>query len=244
MDSRQKYVRLIKKVAGSVNMLREDSLKYEVQRNYTLTVNCIGGRLVVYLDSMLIFDVEIPSGRIGLYCWGNPTAMFRDVRVYGLNWRLYYMFGSERMLSAGTRVRIYRGGNTGNRADERDHDVVVKRLILTTEVTNRIRIPTEGVDFRIVSHDGRPGHSRQFLPESNYSTVINTKLIRKSDGTAFFIVVPLSSSPLHSQLAIGQYRLKMTYRRNNKNVDSNSQVFSQAGNSNSELVTIDIPWTQ
>jgi hypothetical protein len=245
MDRRQRYRRLIKKAAGSVEVLREDDQRYEVQHDYTLTVNCIGKRLSVYFDSVLLFDVEdneIPSGRIGLYCWGKPTAIFKNVRVYGLDWRLYYQFKSEPKLSAGTRVRIYGDSSMTNRADQHDHDVVVKQFISTAEGTNRILIPADGVDLRIVSPDGKPGHNRQFLPENNFST-LNPKLIRKADGTAFFIFVPLTSSPLHSQLASGQYRLEMTYRRNNRIVNSNSQVFTQARNSNPELVTIDIPWT-
>ncbi len=44
-----------------------------------------------------------------------------------------------------------------------------------------------------------------------------------------------------TQLQPGSYRLKMTYRRNNQTVDPGSQIFSEAGNSASEHVTLDIP---
>jgi hypothetical protein len=45
-----------------------------------------------------------------------------------------------------------------------------------------------------------------------------------------------------SELAAGQYRLRMTYRRDILNIEPNSRVLKQAGRSDAEQVTIDIPW--
>ena len=60
------------------------------------------------------------------------------------------------------------------------------------------------------------------------------RVLRKVDGTGFFIVVPAAVP--------GQYRLKMAYRRDNRSADPDSQVLSEAGSSAPEHVTIDIPW--
>ena len=65
--------------------------------------------------------------------------------------------------------------------------------------------------------------------------------MRKVDGTGFFIVVP-AATPVGSQLAFGQYRLKMAYRRDNQDVVPDSVVLSQAGITDPEQIIIDIPW--
>jgi hypothetical protein len=113
MDRSRSYRRLIKKVAGAVTTLWEDGVQYTVSREYVLTLDCVGQRLTGYLDGAQIFDLDDPSltaGAVGLYCWANPDARFREVRVAEPAWTAYYLFGAEEVLSAGTRVRAF-GGN-------------------------------------------------------------------------------------------------------------------------------------
>jgi hypothetical protein len=62
------------------------------------------------------------------------------------------------------------------------------------------------------------------------------RVLRNADGTRFFVVRPAGAS-----LAEGQYRLSMTYQRDNRAADSASQVLSEAGNTAPEQVTLDIP---
>jgi len=93
--------------------------------------------------------------------------------------------------------------------------------------------------LRLVDPSETVGHIRHFLPNTKYTSVANAKVIRRADGTGFFVIATPTAS---SELSKGQYRLNMTYRRNNKATDPNSQMFSQVGNSNPEKVTIDIPW--
>jgi hypothetical protein len=237
---------LQKKVHGITKTLWEYSEQVELQQKHTLSVSCIGKRIVGYLDNVLLFDIEddeIPSGCVGVYSRDSPNATFTDIMVYSLAWKLYCVFVSEERMSAGTRLRVYSGGNGGiatPTADEHEHDMV-KCFIATQETANKVPLPAEGAEFRIMSSDRTIGHVRQFLPVSNYS-IINTKVLRKADGTSFFVFVPSTSSPLHSLVRRGQYRLKTSYRRDNRLVQSNSQVFSQNDNRNTELVTIDIPW--
>jgi hypothetical protein len=51
-----------------------------------------------------------------------------------------------------------------------------------------------------------------------------------------------ASSPAGTQLAAGEYRIRLTHRRDNRPADPESLVLSEAGNTAPEQVTIDIPW--
>jgi len=66
--------------------------------------------------------------------------------------------------------------------------------------------------------------------------------LRKADCTAFVVLVPSTTAP-GSLLELADYRLRMTYRRNNQAVDPGSVVLSQAGVTADEVVTLDVPWS-
>lgn len=71
------------------------------------------------------------------------------------------------------------------------------------------------------TENGTAGHTRQFLPESGYAA-LTVRVLRNADGTRFFVVRPARAS-----VAAGQYRLSMTYQRDNRAADSASQVLSE-----------------
>jgi hypothetical protein len=90
MDSQNKYRRLIKKVAGTVTILWEDSIVIETSRNYEMTIIAAGNILRGYMDGIPLFvivdnDGDLPSGLIGLYCWDNTDARFSDLAVYNVD---------------------------------------------------------------------------------------------------------------------------------------------------------------
>jgi hypothetical protein len=91
--------------------------------------------------------------------------------------------------------------------------------------------------LRLVASGGVGGHTRTFLPDSAYAPVEDVRVLRKADGTGFFMVMPVGPG-----VAAGQYRLEMTYHRDNQAAAPASQVFSEAGHSAPEEVIIDIPW--
>lgn len=68
-----------------------------------------------------------------------------------------------------------------------------------------------------------------------------SKVLRKADGTGLFIVSPAATSA-GSLLPPGDYRLVFTYRRDNRALDPDSEVFSEAGNSATEESTLQVPW--
>jgi hypothetical protein len=240
MDHQRRYRRLIKKVAGVVTVLWEDTVQYTLGREYVLTVDCVGERITGYLDGVPLFTVEdndLTAGRIGLYCWENTGARFAEVRVAAPAWTPYYTFEREESLPAGTPVQIY-AGNAADAPPEKPG--VVRRFIAALDERGHLRLPTEGAELRLRTPDGTSGHMRRFLPDTDYAP-IEARVLRKIDGTGFFICVP-AAIPVGSQLTFGQYRVKMTYRRDNRAVAPDSIVFSQAGVTDPEQVTIDIPW--
>ena len=240
MDRERSYRRLIKKVDGVVTKLweGEDNVQYTLRREYILTLDCVGERLIGYLDGVQLFakeDGELTSGRIGLYCWANTGARFAEVRVAAPVWAPYYTFGHEVPLPAGTRVQVYAGNKIDKHLEEAG---VVKRFNASLSEHGQLRLPGKGADLRLRARGGTEGHTRHFLPDSPYVSV-NALVLRKADGTGFFVL----ASPTGSALTYGQYRLEMTYRRDNRAVDPDGQAFSQAGVTDPERVTIDIPWT-
>ena len=146
-------------------------------------------------------------------------------------WATYRTFGAEKKLPAGTTLEIQDdnaapiapAGLVGVAADSVDPD---RRVLYA-------------IELRLVAPDGSIIHTRPFMPDDAYVPE-DVKLLRKADGTGFFIV-KLDADSKDGQFSPGQYRLKLTYRRNNKAHVSTSQVLSQAGNEVNEIVTLDIP---
>ena len=84
-------------------------------------------------------------------------------------------------------------------------------------------------------------HTRHFLPGDAYAPLEGARVLRKADGTGFFLVMP-GSLPSGTHLVTGQYRLRLTYRRDNRVADTTSVVLSETGNSAPEQVALDVPW--
>jgi hypothetical protein len=240
MDAAGSFRRLVKKAAGTVSILWEDSIAYTVGREYLLTIDCIGERLVGYIDGIRLFaveDGEVASGTIGLYCWANSGARFAEVRVATADWFSYYVFGREDTLHAGTQLRLLAGNETEMPASEPG---IIHRFAASLDDPGRVRLPADGVDLRVRAPNAMVGHARRFLPELEY-TKIEALALRKADGTGIFFVAP-AATPTDQSLPEGQYRIQMTYLRDNTDNEPRSQVFSEGGISTEEEVVIDVPW--
>jgi hypothetical protein len=239
MDKANKR-RLVKRVAGEVKELWADELPYALGREYVVTLDCVGEWLTGYVDGLPLFKVEdstFMAGRIALYCLANSGARFREVRVAAPVWSNYYAFRREVLLPAGTRVRLHAGNRENAPPLERG---VVPHFIAALDERGRLQLSANGADLRLVASNGTIGHSRRFLPNDHHTTV-GAKVLRKADGTGLFVLVP-GATAAGTALVAGQYRLNMTYHRNNLAKDPHSQVFSEAGNKSDEHVTIDLPW--
>lgn len=237
MDKGHRYRRLIKKVSGAVSVLWEDHVEYALGREYVLTLDCMGSRLDGYVDGVRIFSLEdndLTAGRIGLYCWAHKGARFAEVLVAAPVWTPYYVFGREVRLPAGTRVRVHAGSSTADLPPQ-EHGVI-QRFIASVDERGQLRLSAESTDLRVRGRGETSGHTRRFLHDSAY-VADDVLVLRKADGTGFFLFKPRAA-----RFEIGQHRLIMNYRRDNRAADASSQILREAGNSAPEHVMIDIPW--
>jgi hypothetical protein len=98
----------------------------------------------------------------------------------------------------------------------------------------RLRCGPTGGQLRLVSVDGTVEHARPVLPD-RFFTAVTPRVLRKHDGTGMFVV------PASGSLTPGVYRLKLTFRRDNRTVEPTSQVLRQAGQTTAEEAIIQIP---
>ena len=245
MDRQRSYRRLVKCVGRVVSELWHDNVQYVQGREYLVTIDVVGDALVGYLDGVELFavrDSDVTSGGIGLYCWANVGARFQSVRVTEAGWTTHYRFGlDEQPLAAGTRVMIH----SGNAKDWPSAPTpgLTHRFLASMQDPGHARLPASlPVELRLRDQVGAVGHSRRFLPESEYAALGAIRVLRRADGLDAVIFLP-AATPLGSRLSEGQYRLSFVFRRNNTAADPGSTVLSQAGDSSDEVVRLDIPWT-
>jgi hypothetical protein len=226
MDHRLRYRRLVKFVEGKPTELWSDQVPYIIGRQYLVTIDAIGSEFTGYLDGVELFrlkDADLAGGCIGLYVWRNTGARFLEVVASRVEWHEHYRFGAERPFPAGTRIRVASGAEVGWHEAEPG---LVRRFVAGAGDRGRIHFGDRAVTLRLVD-----GHRRSFLTE--YSPQ-NVRLIRKRDGTGFFV---LPAAPLFS---MGEYRFSLTYRRD---VGPNNPVLSEAGMTSDEVAWLDVPWS-
>ncbi len=84
MDRAGRRMRLVRRVAGAYTVLAEVPIPFQPNRDYRLAFEAIGEELLVALDGRPVLravDGAIPSGRCGLYTYGDAQARFAEVRV-------------------------------------------------------------------------------------------------------------------------------------------------------------------
>jgi hypothetical protein len=201
----------------AANRIDIDSVVLLLREPMDLSAYRIEGRLVSWPlspGSGVVIDAQtIPGG------------------LAGQSWATYRLFEAEKKLSAGTILQVQPGDalpiTPAGLAGVDAEGVPPAHRILYS------------IELRLVAPDGEIVHSRHFLPGDDYVSEY-PKVLRKADGTGFFMVkldVALNVVPL----SLAQYRLKLTYHRNNKARVSTSRTLSQAGNDADEIVTLDIP---
>jgi hypothetical protein len=233
--------RLIKKVAGATTVLWQDTVPCILGNDYLVTIDCVGEQLSGYINGIQLFSLQdeaLAAGRIGPYCSSNANIGVAEVRVAAPVWLPYYTFDQEEILPAGTRLEVL----AGNKSDApQKKPGIAQRFMARLQERGRIRLQSHRVDLRVRAPLGEVGHARSFFPDDTYEDVTKAAhILRKADGTAFFLFVSQSTA-LNSELSSGHYRLELTYRRDNRASDSESIVFKQAGESDPEIVILDVP---
>lgn len=154
----------------------------------------------------------------------------------GTDWVTYSTFEAQKNLAAGTALQILPPDNPPGLPSGL---VAAQPIGVDAGGVERPHRVLFGRELRVVAPDGAVVHARQFLPDDDY-VAEDMWVLRKADGTGFFMVKP-SGGPVGTSFSLGQYRLKLTYRRDNRAFDPASRILSQAGDRADEVVTIDIP---
>ena len=231
------YPRLTKMVNGTFHILLTGDPLASIGQQFILTMDCIGSQFTGYYNGVplvTVNDSDLTAGQIGIYCREGIQARFTEVQVSAPTWIPYYAFEREVPLPAGTQVQVY-GGNSANPPPIPSRPGVTDRFIASLGQYGRLRLPSEGASLRIRSSRSLSKHTRQFLPDSAYNSIADASILRSNDGTGMFLVISHYTRSLHDQ-----FRLKFLYNRDNRIVDPQSQVFSQAGCCSPESVIIDL----
>ena len=130
-------------------------------------------------------------------------------------------------------------------AESRAYDALIKQLpavSATVPVVRATRVEQSGSAIAFLIQSPEPLDWRRInlqvfrapLATSTY-TPITTRVLRRADGAGLFIVSGLLLAP-------GEYRLLFTYRRDNRALEPQSDLFSEAGNSAPEEAALNLPW--
>jgi hypothetical protein len=147
-----------------------------------------------------------------------------------LQWATYRTFETEKNLAAGTTVQVLPG-------DEMAAPSGLKGVYL--DVVDPARRISYSIELRLIAPDGRVIHARHFLPHEDY-LFDQVKLLRKADGTGV-IIARDHVGALFVPFPLLQYRLQLSYKRDNKARAPTNRIFSQAGDDSDEIVSLDIP---
>lgn len=87
-DRQRSYRRLIKRVEGVTTILQEDSVPYNADTSYKVTITAQDNFIEVRIDNVVVLsaiDAEFIGGTIALYTWANTGTRFDDLLVEELS---------------------------------------------------------------------------------------------------------------------------------------------------------------
>ena len=205
-------------VTFAANRIDIDSIELLLREPTNLTGYRIESRLVMWpvnLESGVVIDAQTLSGD------DLPQQ----------SWTTYREFETQSGRGAGTLLQI-----SPNPTDPTTAAQLVGLNAGSVDFSRRIFY---SVELRLVAPNGEIVHVRHFLPDDNYLNE-DVSVLRKADGTGFFMI-KLDGGQNAVPFSLAQYRLKLTYHRNNRSRVATSQIWSQAGDDGDEIVRLDIP---
>lgn len=172
-------------------------------------------------------DVPVVGG-------SDPPASLDDSAS---TWISIYKFESEDVIAPGTQIVI----NSGN-PDNPPLAVprVSRRFRAADGALGDVQLATNAVDLRLVDSQGEVLHARRFLNGTSSYSPVAFQVLRKADGTAFFLLP--GGFPSAGFLA-GSYQMTMNFRRDNTVINPESLILSAAGQKTAETAVLDIPWS-
>jgi hypothetical protein len=85
--------RLVRRNGNRMQQLWSQAGGLQLTQDYAITVDCIGERLVIYVNGTRVASVldseGYRHGTVGLYCYNNTGAEFESVTVAGPQWEAY-----------------------------------------------------------------------------------------------------------------------------------------------------------
>jgi hypothetical protein len=232
--------RLVKVVDGVETQLWSDPKNYALDVPVLATLDTVGERITVAVNGVIlteIIDRSLAAGGVAMYCSANTGAFFDFVRVQEAAWQTYHRFGKRPTVPAGQRLRILACGpdtapaGLPNTVDVHRADVGESGSILFRGST---------CDLRVRAPLNRIEHTRTFRRSSQFADIADARVLRRSDGCAFFLCRP-TADPDGSLLPPADHRMQLRYRRNNTAADPHSQVQRENGSSADEATTLDWP---
>lgn len=228
LDAERSLRRLLRTTGGKTEVLWQDALRPAAGREVAVTIDVVGERLTGYVNGVELFDLAAApaAGQVGVAVRRSPAARFREVRLAEPAWTCWHAFGAEEELLAGSRVRVHAALPVGASSEP---GVALRSAALSGE-DGRLRLATHGAELRLVAPGGSAAHARGFLGPKAYAP-ISFKVLRKADGTGFFLLPD-------GDAGAGPLRLQLTYHRDRS---AAGRTFHQAGDKRPELVTLDVP---
>jgi hypothetical protein len=203
----------------------------------TLTVDMVGDHFTGWLDGVRLFDLRDAgpaTGRVGPRVVGGSDAVFAEVLMGAAYWSPWYVFGDEPALPAGTIVVVEGGAGMGAAPEPG----VERRSVSPSGPPARAGL-SHRPRLRFAGTPAQSGHARTFRPDADFADV-PMRASRSADGTALFVVGAQPAVP--SALVGGDYRLVLTYQRDNTAANPGSIVLTQGGSDADEVVVLDVPW--
>src|SRR5204863_7855889 len=133
----------------------------------------------------------------------------------------------------GTLIRVHSGADDGRATDPG----MVRRYSTPAGADGSFRLEPDGARLRLVEAGGTTLSERSFRPDAEYGPV-TASLLRRRDGTAFYVLVPDGSGS--SRLPSGGARLRLTYRRDDTAAHPMAPIYSPDGLRADETVVLDL----
>jgi hypothetical protein len=211
-----------------------------------VVVEAIGNRLRAWIDDTPLFDVRddgLASGSAGvlaLDAGGGIWSAF-EVRHAVPMWENWYQFDAAiGWRAAGRRFRVAAGRSADSTLIPGAGEEHLFQETAPAAFLARLCAP--GADLRLVATGAEPAHTRRFLPDASFTADAAARVLRSADGTGLLVFIT-GGGPAGAALPAGEYRLQLTYRRDNSSVDAENTVLSQAGDTSDETASIDVPWS-
>lgn len=87
MDRTLSQRRLVKRVGGTFTVLKQDTVAYNLNQTYRLSISAHNGTITVMIDGQVFYtgtDTGVPRGSVAFYCWRNGGATFDNLIVRSL----------------------------------------------------------------------------------------------------------------------------------------------------------------